>query len=363
MWNLKIVSSKDTNILNIYLRDINRFPFLTDDEALACWKNIRANPDSLDAQKDKNKLIRSWLRYVVKIAKKHVYKDKDLELVDLIQMGNFGLMDAVNRFDLNRGVKFKTYAEYRINGAIVDGLRNSAHIKGRRLSTINKASHLRDEIETIYGSVPTNKELAEYLNMSEDEVRQLFIDKFNLINIARLNELEYDSLKHPYINVEQEFFDKEYVPTAEELREEAIIEAIDRILTENQKQRLSYDRSIRYTAENIACNYFALQNKLLNKELENEALDEIFKQDKLTFCALFGFDGKAGITMREIALKFGVTEPNIHRLNKNALKKLRIYLNTAEKINKESLIEAVKLLKEKQRKVFCLYTGLDIDQP
>lgn len=96
------------NILQSYLRDISRYPQLSPKEELTLA--TRARQGDADAREQ---LIHAHLLMVVNIARQ--YQRPDVEMLDLIQEGNIGLIKAVDKFDPTRGTKFSTYAFYWIN--------------------------------------------------------------------------------------------------------------------------------------------------------------------------------------------------------------------------------------------------------
>jgi len=108
-------SSATTDILRIYFREISRFPLLSqaEEQDLA-----RAMSSGVDGARER--LITSNLRLVVKIAQD--YSDVGLPLIDLIQEGNIGLIEAVDRFDVERGYRLSTYASWWIRRTILTAI-------------------------------------------------------------------------------------------------------------------------------------------------------------------------------------------------------------------------------------------------
>ncbi|HCP32415.1 TPA: hypothetical protein DIT45_04140 [Candidatus Acetothermia bacterium] len=110
-------SSATTDILRIYFREISRFPLLSqaEEQDLA-----RAMSSGVDGARER--LITSNLRLVAKIAQD--YSDVGLPLIDLIQEGNIGLIEAVDRFDVERGYRLSTYASWWIRRTILTAITN-----------------------------------------------------------------------------------------------------------------------------------------------------------------------------------------------------------------------------------------------
>jgi len=135
----------------------------------------------------RNLLLEHYM-YLVKYAADRLYSklpDK-VGLDDLISAGTFGLMDAVDAFDPDRGVKFETYCTPRIRGAILDELRSMdwvPRLVRARAHQLTKAIH---SLETHLGRKPTEKETAEELNMNMEEFDRLRRDA-NAVSLVSLN--------------------------------------------------------------------------------------------------------------------------------------------------------------------------------
>ncbi|HSW39006.1 MAG TPA: sigma-70 family RNA polymerase sigma factor, partial [Acidobacteriota bacterium] len=111
-----------------------------------------------------------------------------VELNDLVSAGIIGLMDAIEKFDPNRGVKFKTYAELRIKGAILDSLRNldwaprSLRKKSKDLERVYK------DLEQRLGRPALDKEICDEMNISLEEFYGL-VDQIKGLNLGSFQEL------------------------------------------------------------------------------------------------------------------------------------------------------------------------------
>ena len=151
-----------SNSFQIYLKDIYSVPTLEPYEEVELAERMAQGDE--EAQK---RLIEASMRFVVTIARR--YKRKDISLMDLIQEGSIGLIQAVERFDITKGKRFSAYATYWIRSAIMRAIigdtrtiKLPAHIIGKMLR-IKKATRLLHEE---LGREPTIKEIAKKLNTS-----------------------------------------------------------------------------------------------------------------------------------------------------------------------------------------------------
>ncbi len=108
-----------------------------------------------------------------------------VELDDLISAGTFGLMDAIDAFDKSRGVKFETYCSPRIRGSILDELRSMDWVPRLVRARAHQLSRATHSLETHLGRKPTEKELAEELQMDMDEFIRLQRDA-NAVSLVSL---------------------------------------------------------------------------------------------------------------------------------------------------------------------------------
>jgi RNA polymerase sigma factor for flagellar operon FliA len=146
----------------------------TTEETAKLWENFIQDKSN---QSLRNALIERYMPLVRFHGEKLSHKLPDeVELDDLVSAGIFGLMDAIDAFDVNREVKFETYCAQRIRGAMLDELRNMDWVprlvraRARKLAEANKT--LSDKL----GRVPTHEELAEHMNLSAGELERIMFD-------------------------------------------------------------------------------------------------------------------------------------------------------------------------------------------
>ena len=152
-----------------YLKDISKYKTLKPDEELDLAKRIKAgNKTALE------KLIIHNLRFVVSVARN--YQNQGMQLADLINEGNLGLMKAAERFDDTRNLKFISYAVWWIRQTILQALADHSRIVKvplNRVANIHKIGKARQVLEQKLMRVPTNEEIAEVMGMNENDIEKM----------------------------------------------------------------------------------------------------------------------------------------------------------------------------------------------
>ncbi|MCF8059566.1 MAG: FliA/WhiG family RNA polymerase sigma factor [Bacteriovoracaceae bacterium] len=136
-------------------------------------KIVEFKPSKLK-QKEKDKLIVSYMDIVKIIAKKIYMKlPASYELDDLISVGTIGLMDAIDKYDPKQGVKFKTYAEYRIRGQILDELRSLDWASRATRDKIKNVERVNENLKSELGRDVTDLELCKALKLKQKDYFRL----------------------------------------------------------------------------------------------------------------------------------------------------------------------------------------------
>jgi RNA polymerase primary sigma factor len=152
--------------LGLYLKDISKHNALTSKEEAHNAREIRkGNKKAVET------LVKANLRFVVSVARN--YQNQGMPLADLINEGNLGLIRAAYRFDEKKNFKFISYAVWWIRQAILQGLADHSRIVKvplNRVATIHKVGKARAKLEQKFRRLPNDKEIAEELEISEQEV-------------------------------------------------------------------------------------------------------------------------------------------------------------------------------------------------
>ncbi|MGC4003490.1 MAG: FliA/WhiG family RNA polymerase sigma factor [Pirellulales bacterium] len=160
------------------------------EEVLELWHKFKANPD---CQLMRNRLVETYLP-LVKYNGERIWSrlPEGVELDDLVSAGIFGLMDAIDAFDLNRGVKFETYCVPRIRGAMLDELRTMDWVPRLVRSKASKLNEAYKSLEVRLGRTPTENELAEQMQIPVAELEKLMTDA-SAVNLVSLNKKWYET--------------------------------------------------------------------------------------------------------------------------------------------------------------------------
>lgn len=122
----------------------------------------------------KEELIKKNIPLVKYIASKIIIgKNKYVEYEDLISYGMIGLMDAINKYDDTKGMKFSTYAAIRINGSIIDEIRKNSPISKRAIDKLNKYNRVVEELQNELYREPQDREVAERMGISLKELTDI----------------------------------------------------------------------------------------------------------------------------------------------------------------------------------------------
>lgn len=256
--------------LRLYLREIGKVPLLTADQEVYLAKRIERGDMGAKTQ-----MIEANLRLVVSIAKG--YLGRGLSFLDLIQEGSLGLIRAVEKFDYRKGYKFSTYATWWIRQAVTRAIADKARtirIPVHMVEKLNKVVHIERQLVQRLGREPRPEEIAEELEMTTEEVRE----------ILRMAQ-------HP-------------VSLEKPIGEEEDSELGDFVEDENTE---TPDEAASLT--------------LRRSDIEN-ALNALPERERQVIELRFGLTGGQPCTLEEVGKAFGVTRERIRQIENNTLKKL-----------------------------------------
>ena len=164
------------------------------DEVAALWERYKADPKNIDLR---NKIVELYIPLVKYHAQRVWSRLPDgVDIDDLTSSGIFGLIDAVEAFDLTRDVKFETYCAPRIRGAMLDELRSMDWVPRLVRTKAKRLSEATKTLDEKLGRQPTDQELADFLQISVEELKKLTASA-TAVNVVSLNKKwsETDSSK------------------------------------------------------------------------------------------------------------------------------------------------------------------------
>ncbi|QEN07290.1 RNA polymerase sigma factor RpoD/SigA [Oceanispirochaeta crateris] len=260
----------DNNILSIYLKEINKIPLLTrEEEDEIARKAVKGD------QIAKDRLVRANLRFVVNVSKK--YQNQGLPLDDLISEGNIGLINAIEKYDPDKGYHFISYAVWWIRQSILKAVYEKSRMIRLPLNRANELVQIekvRKELTKINGEDPDAVEIAQNVGIHVEDVKKL-------MNISR-DLVSLESPTHSEDSVLGDFIEDEQYRTPDNL-------VMDILLSEDINTVLS-----------------TLTDK------ESEILEK-----------RFGLNGKKPLSLKEIGDQYGLTKERIRQIEKKAITRLQ----------------------------------------
>ena len=256
--------------LRLYLREIGKVPLLTADQEIYLAKRIERGD-----MYAKTQMIEANLRLVVSIAKG--YLGRGLSFLDLIQEGSLGLIRAVEKFDYRKGFKFSTYATWWIRQAVTRAIADKARtirIPVHMVEKLNKVVHIERQLVQRLGREPQPEEIAEELEMTTEEVR----------DILRMSQLPI-SLEKP--------------------------------IGEEEESELGD-----FVEDDSAESPFDTASLTLRREDVQRALDSLPDRERKVIELRYGLLGTQPFTLEEVGRAFGVTRERIRQIENSTLKRL-----------------------------------------
>lgn len=266
-------SSNTSNAMKMYLKEIEEYPMLSAKDEVELAKAI------IDSSEEaKEKFINANYRLVVSIAKR--YRKESVDMLDLIQAGNIGLIKAVEKYDYKKGFKFSTYATWWIKQSItryIDDCENTIRIPVHLHQRINFVKRKKQELANVLQREPNIEELAEVCELEVDKVLDILKKDKNIVSLDTPIKEDEDSSLVEFIPSDAHFGD-------------VVIHEVE-------------------------------QNNL--REKIDEVLTGLSDQEQQVLRMRFGFDDDTPKTLEEIGKVFGVTRERIRQIEAKAIRKLR----------------------------------------
>lgn len=276
MRQLKItnhITQRDNYSLEKYLQEIAKEPLLSDEEEVALAKRVReGDPVALE------KMVKANLRFVVSVAKQ--YQNQGLQLSDLINEGNLGLIKAAQKFDETRGFKFISYAVWWIRQSVLQALVEQSRIIRLPLNKIgsyNRITRAMFEFEQKFQREPSNEELEEILKINKKEIN-------DIIRSA-----------HKHVSMDAPI-------SSDEEGENSLYDLIE--------------------DDDASGSHKEMMKESLKMEIR-KAMAVLPRRDAEIVSCYFGLRGEIHMTLEEIGKKFNLTRERVRQIKERSLRRLR----------------------------------------
>lgn len=266
------ISGNSISIKN-YFKDLRKIePISGNDQTALAIKAKAGDRDAMD------KLIKCNLRFVLTIAKEYQYGNVDIE--DLINEGNIGLIKAVDRFDATKGFKFISYAVWWVRQSIMQYIYENGNMVRLPINKINVIGKVNKASEQLYHELdrePTSEEIQAITNFSAEDIKSSYMDTARCFSIDQKISDDSDTELGDIIPGET-MEDIEVKLNGESLKHE--INSVLTTLTERESQILNY---------------------------------------------YFGLNGSKEMSLKEIGDNLDLTNERVRQIKELALKKMRMY--------------------------------------
>ena len=290
-----------TNIFKDYLKTLYQFKVLTREEEKELFEKYK-NSEGEERDELKEKIVNHNLRLVVAIAKKHKPPTLRMDIMDYIQFGNIGLLKALDKYDVEKGNKFSTYATWWIRQSLSRSVADNdttIRIPVHMFETVAKSFKKEKEFTTTYNREPTNEEMMQILGLNEKQYKAMMKAR-NLLDLTSL-DTKIDS-------------------NDKESRKTSLISFV----TDTDEQTIE---------------------EQVEKQIEHEQLEEIMKlvlkEREMKILKLrVGFDTGEEMTLEAVGKIMGVTRERIRQIEAKAIRKLHGYYNGV----KNKSVKDIKLI-------------------
>lgn len=257
--------------VKMYLKDIGKVPLLTGDEEVCLAKRM-IEGDAVA----KAKLSEANLRLVVSIAKRYVSRS-NMQLLDLIQEGNIGLLKAVEKFDHTKGFRFSTYATWWIRQSITRAIADQARtirVPVHMVETINKLTRVTRTLIQKLGRDPTISEIAQAVGLTEERVSEIQRIALDPISLETTIGDEEDSKISDFI--EDESAQSPLEAASQVLLREQLLSVIETLTPREQKvirMRYGLDNAHPRTLEEVGKEFNVTRERI--RQIEAKALRKL----------------------------------------------------------------------------------------
>jgi len=265
--------SSDSSVLSIYLKEINRIPLLTREE-----EDRYARAAAQGDQAAKDMLVKSNLRFVVNVAKR--YQNQGMALSDLISEGNIGLINAIDRYDVDKGYHFISYAVWWIRQSILKAVCEKSRLIRLPLNRANELVQIEKARKYVGAGMSEDGEIQEIARMLDMDTAHVA----SLVNVSR-----------DLVSLESPVFDERDSSVLGDFVENDLYQSPDQHVIEQ-----------------------GLKDDI------NDVLKTLGEKEREVIQYRFGLNGRRAMSLKEIGDRFKLTKERIRQIEKNALKRLSV---------------------------------------
>ena len=263
-----ITDRKDAS-LGIYFKDVSKLSMITPEKEVELTKRIK-----LGDKAAANELVTANLRFVISVAKQ--YQNKGLDLVDLIQEGNIGMLEAAYKFDETRGYRFISYAVWWIRQSIMRAISEqcrTVRVPMSQIVNMSKINKMSEKFEQKNGRTPSMEEIEEETNLDRKKINMSLASTYRSVSLeSPLRDEDVSCLLDVLPNDNSESTDT----TA--LKSDLIIE-IERILSklsyrEQDVLRMSFGIGVQAMSNDEIANRFGIGGERI-RQIQHSAISHI----------------------------------------------------------------------------------------
>ena len=263
-----ITDRKDAS-LGIYFKDVSKLSMITQEKEVELTKRIK-----LGDKAAANELVTANLRFVISVAKQ--YQNKGLDLVDLIQEGNIGMLEAAYKFDETRGYRFISYAVWWIRQSIMRAISEQCRtirVPMSQIVNMSKINKMSEKFEQKNGRVPSMEEIEEETNLNRKKINMSLASTYRSVSLeSPLRDEDVSCLLDVLPNDNSESTDT----TA--LKSDLILE-IERILSklsyrEQDVRRMSFGIGVQAMSNDEIANRFGIGGERI-RQIQHSAINHI----------------------------------------------------------------------------------------
>ena len=263
-----ITDRKDAS-LGIYFKDVSKLSLISQEEEIKLAKRIQQG----DKQAE-NELVIANLRFVISVAKS--YQGKGLDLVDLIQEGNCGLIESARKYNPDKGIKFISYAVWWIRQAIMRAISEqcrTVRVPMSQIVNMSKINKMSEKFEQKNGRAPSKEEIEEETNLNQKKINMSLASTYRSVSLeSPLRDEDVSCLLDVLPNNNSEDTDKIIMKNDLVVKIEHILSKLS--YREQDVLRMSFGIGIQVMSNDEIANRFGIGGERV-RQIQHSAINRI----------------------------------------------------------------------------------------